>query len=79
MRQLRSEEVKVKVRDLQLGDKVDIEKSQLPFEYADPASEFEYGIVDSVMEETQTCWIVSFNNMGGFAIGPDFQLAVVRD
>lgn len=58
------------------GDKVDMEASPLPFPYDDQMAEFEYGMVEAVMEETPDCFVVVFENLTAVALDPDFQLVV---
>lgn len=68
----------IKVRDLKYGDLVDLQGT-LPCEYNDPLKEFELGKVDEVMEETDDCFVVAFENMTAVALPPDYELSVERD
>ena len=63
--------MKVKARDLQSGDMVDMEVTQFPFKYADALAEYELGEVDEVDHETPTCFVVYFTNLTAVAVDPD--------
>lgn len=58
-----------KVRDLQPGDMIDLEGD--PAHADDPVVEFEYGVVQEVVRETDTCFVVHFDNVGSAAYDPD--------
>ena len=65
-----------KIKDLKPGDRVDLESD--PFHADDPLVEFEYGNVESVVEETPTCFVVNFNNVGAAAYNPDMLVEVAN-
>jgi hypothetical protein len=70
----------IAARDLAEGQMVDLAMLG-PFGLA-PDSRFavaaqcEYGVVDSVEQETPTCTLVHFTNFPSFGLPPDFQVAV---
>ena len=69
--------VKTKVRDLQPGDKVDMEGD--PFHRDEALVEFEYGVVEEVIHETPNCFVVVFENITAAAYSPDKEFDVVSD
>ncbi len=64
----------VKVRDLKIDDKVDMENVHP--DYKDPLAEFEYGIVDTIEQETPDCFVIHFANMTSIALPPEQELQV---
>lgn len=62
-----------KVRDLKEGDLVDME--HLPgIDYHDQLAEFEYGVVDTVEQETPDCFVVHFTNLTSCGFPPDYEV-----
>ena len=68
--------VPVLVIHLKVGDKVDMEKSDLPFEYEEPVKEFEYGVVSDVISLPGNDMHVVFENMTSVEIGRSCTLMV---
>lgn len=73
--------MRTKVRDLQPGDKVDLEGD--PYvNCSDPECtsyityQFEYGVVDTVEQETPGCIVVHFTNDDVIGFPPDHEVEV---
>jgi hypothetical protein len=71
--------IKIKVRDLRVGDRVDLEKD--PF--ADPRSDnpsfsFEYALVMDVEAETSTCVCVYIDGVDAFGFPPDHEIILAH-
>ena len=66
-------------KDLVAGDFVDMDTTQLPFSYDDQLKQFEYGVVEKVVEETEDCVCVVFENMMAVAVSPNQKMEIEDD
>lgn len=67
-----------KASELQEGDLVDLEATRFPFKYDNPLAAEIYGQVGTIIEETPTCLVFDFGDLGTVAVNPDQKFQVAK-
>lgn len=67
-----------KASELQEGDLVDLEATRFPFKYNNPLAAEMYGQVGTIIEETPTCLVFDFGDLGTVAVNPDQKFQVFK-